>query len=180
MKQISPDYGIELSPPAEAFDVEPQITVRHSHEGMQVAAVGDRYRFLALSGETNGRYAVWEATIYPGGGPPPHVHGREEEGFLILDGRIAFQVSGRKHVAESGSFANMPTGIEHAFRNETDTVAKLLILVAPGGLEAMFQRTGRALGNADEKVLPPTEAEIKKLLRIAPEYGIEMRVGGHT
>jgi hypothetical protein len=34
--------------------------------------------------DTEGRYAQWEAIVPPGGGPPPHVHSREEEGFYIL------------------------------------------------------------------------------------------------
>ncbi len=57
-----------------------QPTVRKAAEGRTIAAVGDVYRFLATGEDTNGKYAVWEAIVPPGGGPPPHVHSREEEG----------------------------------------------------------------------------------------------------
>jgi len=58
-----------------------------------VAVVGDVYRFLATGEDTNGKYALLEAIVPPGGGPPPHVHSREEEGFYILEGEITSQAS---------------------------------------------------------------------------------------
>jgi hypothetical protein len=58
-------------------------TLRKPGEGRTIAVVGDVYRFLATGAETNGKYALWEAIVLPGGGPPPHVHSREEEGFYI-------------------------------------------------------------------------------------------------
>src|ERR1700732_2874171 len=88
-------------------------------EGRAVAVVGDVYRFLAVGEETNGKYAMWEAVVPPGGGPPPHVHSREEEGFYILEGEITFTVNGERIVAKSGIFANMPVGTPHSFKNES-------------------------------------------------------------
>ena len=61
-------------------------TLRSSNQGRTVAVVGDVYRFLATGEDTNGRYALCEAIVTPGGGPPPHVHSREEEGFYVLEG----------------------------------------------------------------------------------------------
>ncbi len=61
--------------------------------------VGDVYRFLATGEETSGKYAQWEANVPPGGGPPPHVHSREEEGFYILEGEITLQIGDGRLVA---------------------------------------------------------------------------------
>jgi len=88
-------------------------------EGRTVAVVGDVYRFLATGEDTNSKYALWEAIVPPGGGPPPHVHSREEEGFYILEGAITFTVHGEKIMAKSGMFANMPVGTPHSFKNES-------------------------------------------------------------
>ena len=55
--------------------------LKKNSEGRTVGVVGDIYRFLAVGEDTDGRYAVWEAIVPPGGGPPPHVHSREEESF---------------------------------------------------------------------------------------------------
>ena len=60
--------------------------------GSTITLVGDVYRFLATGEDTNGKYALFEALVPPGGGPPPHVHSREEEGFYVLEGEITFSV----------------------------------------------------------------------------------------
>ena len=83
-----------------------QPTLRTPAQGRTIAVVGDVYRFLVIGEDTNGRYAMWEAIVPPGGGPPPHVHSREEEGFYVLEGEITFTVNGEKVVATAGTFAN--------------------------------------------------------------------------
>src|SRR5215475_11034088 len=80
-------------------------TVRIPGQGRTIAIVGDVYRFLATGEETNGTYAIWESIVPPGGGPPPHVHSREEEGFYVLEGEILFTVNGERVVAAVGTFA---------------------------------------------------------------------------
>jgi quercetin dioxygenase-like cupin family protein len=148
-------------------------------QGRTIAVVGDVYRFLATGEDTNGRYTLLEALVPPGGGPPPHVHSREEEGFYILEGEITFTVSGEKIVAKAGTFANMPVGTPHSFRNESDQPARMLISVAPAGLEQMFFEVGVPLAEGSTTALPPTRDEIEKLLAVAPKYGIEMRLPKH-
>lgn len=148
-------------------------------QGRTIAVVGDVYRFLATGNDTNGKYAMWEAIVPPGGGPPPHVHSREEEGFYILEGEITFTVNGEKIVALAGMFANVPVGTPHSFKNESDRPAKMLISVAPAGLEKMFMEVGVRLTEGATTALPPMKEEIEKLLAVAPRYGIEIRVPHH-
>ena len=104
--------------------------IRQPAQGRTVAVIGDVYRFLATGEDTGGRYALWEAVVPPGGGPPPHVHRREEEGFYVLEGEITFTVNGERVVAPAGTFANMPVGTPHSFKNESDRPARMLISVA--------------------------------------------------
>ncbi len=154
-------------------------TIRTTGKGRTVAVVGDVYRFLATGEDTNGKYALWEALVPPGGGPPPHVHNREEEGFYVLEGEITFTVNGEKVVATAGTFANMPVGTPHSFRNESDQPAKMLISVAPAGLERMFFEVGVPLAEGATTAAPPTEDEIKRLLAHAPNYGIQIQLPRH-
>src|SRR5450755_1551011 len=154
-------------------------TLRTPTEGRTIAVVGDVYRFLATGEDTNGKYALWEAIVPPGGGPPPHVHSREEEGFYILEGEITLQVGEERIVATAGMFANMPVGTPHSFENESDRPAKMLISVAPAGLEQMFFEVGVPLAECATTALLPTKEEIEKLLAIAPRYGVEIRLPGH-
>jgi len=156
-----------------------QPTINTPPQGRTIAVVGDVYRFLATGEDTNGKYAMWEAIVPPGGGPPPHVHSQEEEGFYILEGEIAFTVNGEKLAATAGMFANMPVGTPHSFKNESGRPAKMLISVAPAGLEKMFFEVGVPLAEGATTALPPSHEEIEKLLAVAPRYGIEIRVPGH-
>lgn len=153
-------------------------TVRESGEGKTIAVVGDIYRFLATGDETDGRYAMFEAVISPGGGPPPHVHSREEESFFVLEGEITFQVGDQQIVAQAGTFANMPVGSLHSFKNCTDKSARMIISVAPAGLEKMFEEVGQPIAFG-QQAQPPSPAEIEHLLAVAPNYGIEIRLPQH-
>jgi len=147
--------------------------------GRTIAVVGDVYRFLATGEETDGNYATWEALVPPGGGPPPHVHSREQESFYILEGEITFRVNGETIIATSGTFANMPIGSLHSFKNETEQLARMIISIAPAGLENMFFEVGVPLAEGSTAALPPTKEEIEKLLAVAGNYGVEIKVPGH-
>lgn len=152
--------------------------LRRPTEGHTIAVVGDIYRFLATGDETDGKYAMFEAIVPPGGGPPPHIHSREEESFFILEGEITFTVGDQRIVATAGTFANMPVGSLHSFKNATDKTARMIISVAPAGLEKMFLEVGVPVKLSDTP-LPPSKAEIEKLLAVAPNYGVEIKAPGH-
>src|SRR5690349_17747739 len=137
-------------------------TINTPPQGRTIAVVGDVYRFLATGEDTNGKYALFEALVGPGGGPPPHVHSREEEGFFVLEGEITFTVNGERIVAKGGTFANMPVGTPHTFKNESGRPAKMLILLAPAGLEQMFFEVGVPLTEDATTAQPPTQEEIDK------------------
>ncbi len=115
----------------------------------------------------------------PGGGPPPHIHSREEEGFYILEGEITFLIREERVVATAGMFANMPVGTLHSFRNESDRPAKMLISVAPAGLEKLFFEVSVPVAQGATTAPPPTKQEIETLLAVAPRYGIEIRLPHH-
>ncbi len=156
-----------------------QPTLRRPDEGRTIAVVGDVYRFLATGEDTDGKYSQWEAIVPPGGGPPPHVHSPEQEGFYILEGEITFQIGNERHVAGPGMFANMPIGTPHSFKNETDRNARMILTVASAGLEQMFVEVGIAVPTGTTTASPPTKAEIEKLLEAAPRYGVELLLPEH-
>src|SRR6516162_6952174 len=148
-------------------------TINMPPQGRTIAVVGDVYRFLATGEDTNGKYTLWEALVPPGGGPPPHVHSQEEEGFYVLEGDITFTIGDQRHIASAGMFANMPVGTLHSFRNEGGKPAKMLISIAPAGLEKMFFEVGVPVPLGATTAAPPTKEEIERLLAVAPKYGIE-------
>ena len=153
----------------------PVAKVVHAGEGKRIAAAGDLYTFLAEGEDTSRSYALWEAVVPPGGGPPPHVQSREDEGFYVLDGEITFVADGQRVIARSGSFLNVPRGVVHSFKNEGDSDARMLILVAPAGMEKMFEETGIVVTDRSAGPTPPTPQEMEKMASVSPKYGIEIR-----
>ena len=143
-------------------------------EGPAFSAVGDVYRFLATGEQTGGAYVLSEARVLPGGGPPPHIHRREDEAFFILEGEITFMLGDKKVVARPGSFIQGPRGIPHAFKNENAAPARMLILVTPPGFEQFMAEIAQPVPSFDSPPLPVTPADIQKLLVVAPKYGIEI------
>jgi len=156
-----------------------QATISKPGAGRTIAVVGDVYRFLATGAETQGRYAIWEALVLPGGGPPPHTHSREEEGFYLLEGDIVLTVGDQRLALSAGMFANMPVGVEHAFKNETNKPARMLISIAPAGMEQMFFEVGVPMPPGATTAPVTTQEEIAKLLQIAPRYGITIKPPQH-
>ena len=153
--------------------------IREPSEGRRIGIVGDVYRFLATGDETDGKYATFEAIVPPGSGPPPHIHSREEESFLVLEGEMTFQLGDERFVAGAGTFLNMPVGSLHCFKNESGKLARLLISIAPAGLERMFFEVGTPLDDDATVAPPPNQADIEKLLEAAPRFGVEIKVPHH-
>ena len=82
-------------------------------------------------------------------------------------------------MATAGMFVNMPVGTPHSFKNESNAPAKMLISVAPAGLEQMFFEVGVPLTQGAMTAAPPTKDEIDKMVAVAPRYGIEIKLPGH-
>ena len=82
-----------------------------------------------------GAYALVEAVVHPGGGPPMHWHTREDEMFFILEGQVTFAVGEQTIVAETGTFLQAPRNLKHRFQNLSNRRARMLIQTVPAGFE---------------------------------------------
>lgn len=96
--------------------------------------------------------------------------------YHVLQGEITFQVGDERLVATAGMFANRRVWTTHSFKNEGSQPAKMLISVAPAGLERMFFGFSVPLLEGSTTALPPTKEESEKVLAVAPRYGIEIRL----
>lgn len=122
--------------------------------------------------ETRGAVTVIEAHLPGDLQVPPHVHHREDEAFYVLDGELAITCGDRTWTAGPGAFALLPREIPHSFSVSGGEQARMLQLSWP----AQFERFAADMGEpATAMTLPePREVDVPALLRIAPEYGIEM------
>jgi quercetin dioxygenase-like cupin family protein len=72
-------------------------------EGRSIWVVGDRYTIKCSGKDTGGAYALLEAVVPPGAGPPSHIQSREDEAFYVLVGELQFDIEGRSFTATSGA-----------------------------------------------------------------------------
>jgi len=63
-------------------------TVVAPQEGPSISVVGDTYRIIICSEQTDGAYALIDMLIPPKGGPLPHSHVTFQEAFYIIEGEI--------------------------------------------------------------------------------------------
>ena len=68
-------------------------------EGRSIWVVGDRYTIKASGNDTGGAFAMIEAIVPHGNGPPPHIHSREDEAFYVLEGELQFHTHDRSFTA---------------------------------------------------------------------------------
>jgi mannose-6-phosphate isomerase-like protein (cupin superfamily) len=90
-------------------------------------------RYLATGASTHGQFGLyrWEAKPRTPG-PNAHFHKTMSESFFILSGTIRLFNGERWIDATAGDFLFVPEGGIHAFRNESDEPAAMLLLFAPG------------------------------------------------
>ena len=93
--------------------------------------------------------SILEDRIYPGGGPPSHIQTREFEGFYILEGELDFNIDGQKVTAKTGTVINIPPNLVHNFKNNTNNIVRILVIISPAGLEKMFEEVGTEIPNGD-------------------------------
>ncbi|MCH9657307.1 quercetin 2,3-dioxygenase [archaeon] len=151
------------------------IKITESNGGKHVAVAGDINSILASKDDTGGTYSVVEAKVFPDGGPAPHIQTREHEGFYVLEGEITFTVEKKEIIAKPGTFVNVPPNVTHSFKNRTDTLAKMLIILAPGGLENLFVEVGDEVSDSSVQPRPMSAEKMKKFADVLSDYGVEIK-----
>jgi quercetin dioxygenase-like cupin family protein len=142
-------------------------------EGESFWVLGDLYTFKATGKQTNGAFTVIDQIIQPQGGPPPHVHHREDEAFYVLNGKFSFLSGEKQKVFEKGSFVYIPKGTLHTFKNIDDQQGRLLVIITPAGLEEFFYSIGTP---AADMATPPAfePAIIDKVMQLANAYQMDI------
>jgi quercetin dioxygenase-like cupin family protein len=93
---------------------------------------GSSTRFVAPGSVTGSQFGLFEwALPAGGGGPSPHFHKTFSESFYVMTGTIGLFDGGHWISARPGDFLYVPQNGVHAFRNDADEPASMLILFAP-------------------------------------------------
>lgn len=84
---------------------------------------------------THGAYSVTEIIGDPGDSTPLHVHEKEDEYLLVLEGTARIVLGEQTIEVTAGQTVEMKRGIPHAWGNPSDKPARLLGILTPGGSE---------------------------------------------
>ena len=156
---------------------ENEIQIIEPGEGKHMMISGDINSILLTKNQTNGSYSIVECKVYPGGGPPPHYQTREFEGVYVLDGELTFDVGGKQVISKVGTMINIPPRVIHSFKNNTNNIVRVLVIIAPAGMEKLFEEVGTEVFDMNiAKPSNPSNEEKKKALEISKRYGVEIIV----
>jgi mannose-6-phosphate isomerase-like protein (cupin superfamily) len=169
-------YGIGIVLPEHASAMPPELGLKvkvvKPGEGKIVWAAGDHYTFKVTGQDTGGTYSLFEGLVPPHAGPPPHFHEREFEAFYILEGELTFHTKEGSIAAGPGTYVHIPRNLLHTFENMSNRPVRMLAIVAPAGMEHFLEEIGRTVYDRTAAPAPITQADIEKIVAIAPKYGI--------
>ena len=132
---------------------------------------GSLMAIKARAADTGGALGLVEGQFYEGFGPPLHIHHREDEGMLVLDGEIRFRQGTEEFVAGPCTFVWAPREVPHAFIVQSPS-ARALVIVTPGGLEQMFVEGGVPVSETAE---PPAQSYDPEAARaLAEKFGFDV------
>jgi quercetin dioxygenase-like cupin family protein len=123
---------------------------------------GEAIDVLVNAAHSGGASAAIVQHVPPGGGPPPHSHLHEDETFYVLEGDLEFLCEGEWHPRAVGETLVGRRRSIHTFRNVGSTPGRVLIFIAPAGLEDYLEEIS---------VYSPA-TDMPKILAISERYGI--------
>lgn len=109
--------------------------------------------------DSGGRLSCQEAVMSPHELVIPHVHSREDEFTLLLQGRIGARVGGTDYELGPGDLLFKPRDVPHAMWNPSDEPAVSFEFISPAGFEEFFRETGR-LEQSGNELTPSLFAEL--------------------
>lgn len=135
------------------------MTAMGDHQGTAFASGAGDGRHLtpnvvlrASGNQTGGLFELFE--VAGPFAPPPHIHREREELFYVMEGRFEVILGDDRLQVQAGSLVLAPRGTPHGLNAGPD--ARLLIFVAPAGLEGFFEEFGKGLaaGKTPPEIIP--------------------------
>lgn len=116
--------------------------------------------------DTGGAVAIVEHRFEVGGLVPPHMHHREDEFSIVIEGEIGFRSEDTEVVLGAGGYIVKPRREVHAMWNAGETPARMIEVISPAGFEELF----RAVVGLNER----GEAEIAQIVALANSFEVPL------
>ncbi len=114
--------------------------------------------------DTGGALSIVEHPFAVGALVRPHVHTREDEISIVLEGQIGFRSEGQEVVLRPGGYIIKPRNQVHAMWNAGSTPARMIEIISPAGFEGFFR------GFADLNDAGPIN--LTEVASLAEQYGL--------
>jgi quercetin dioxygenase-like cupin family protein len=139
--------------------------------GKDLSAFGDIMTVMLGAEQTGNLLSVLFDVTPPGGGPPLHVHRREDEIFLVVEGRISYCVNGEWTEVPPGGVVYLPREVPHCYRNVGETPSRQWVITTPSGFEVFFSRCAEEFAKAGGP-------DMGRIAEISHEHGMTALEGG--
>ena len=102
--------------------------------GLRLQSGPGRDLIFKVTGEdTAGAFDYFIIEVAPRGGPPLHIHHKQDETLHVVKGQFKVRVGDQVFRMGKGDFAYLPVNVPHAFLNLTDEPGELIATYVPGG-----------------------------------------------
>jgi quercetin dioxygenase-like cupin family protein len=153
-------YMVWPTIPDVSFTGEINATYRPADTPPELDRPKTKSKFLATGALTDGHFGLFQWDMAPqAGGPDAHYHKTFSESFYVLDGKVRLYDGDKWVTAVKGDYLYVsPNGI-HAFRNDTDEPASMLILFAPGTPREEYFLEGAEIAESGRQLSQEERAE---------------------
>ena len=138
---------------------QPIFTARNDDGTAHLSGESSQLRLRAE--QTDGLFSLTESTLQPGSEQAPlHMHSREDETFYVIEGTITAHVGDQTRDLGPGESVWLPRGVPHRIEASGGEPVRLLMLIAPAGLERFFEEVDamHAAGTLDSEAMRETAA----------------------
>jgi quercetin dioxygenase-like cupin family protein len=142
-----------------------KVTIVQPGEG-EAADVGPGIGVVfKIDGEDmGGALSIVEQPFEVGALVPPHIHTREDEISVVLEGRVGFRSEDHEVVLNHGGYIVKPRGEVHAMWNAGKSPARIIEIITPAGFEGGMREVAAMAASG-----PP---DPKALGEVAARYGM--------
>jgi quercetin dioxygenase-like cupin family protein len=153
---------------------ETGVVFRPAGEAPASWSMGMLFERLLGAAESDGAMGVALITQAPGSATPLHVHSRESEAFLLLEGSMTYRAGEEVYRLGPGGFIYLPSRLPHAFRITGASPTRFLALATPATILSLYEEIGVPAQERRLPGAPPSAEDVGRWIEAAGRHGIEV------
>ncbi|ARQ01990.1 cupin domain-containing protein [Pseudorhodoplanes sinuspersici] len=142
-------------------------------EPKEFVLVGVAMKRLISGAQTGGSFCLFENRSDGQTKTPIHVHAHDDETIYVIEGQMTAILNGEVRVLSPGESIFLKRGIPHQLMNPSNRPARYILIGTPSVFEQFLAEGGHELQEG-EVVRPPTPADLDRLKKAAPKFGITL------